>query len=506
MSVLSRKRKFARWLLLLLAGASVLSAGCASRPVMQPPGSTEQACLDFYQAVDRAVEEHGVRDGAAPPVPGYPFLRQDRELASFAADARNDTLEQLHALDRQARRWELANLPRPARRSLALPAAQDQAVQDALDRCGGLLLAAVLRSDSPGGEELAALARPGDEYIGWHRVAGVYPISRWFIRAGVARWQQGVRDDFAAMPPERPAELRYQPALAESAATPSQLAGLVESAPRDAFDRPMPSRAQMQLLLAAYAPVIEIERDETHNRLGTPAWMDQELPGVLVDEPRVYHYVDHARFGGRGVLRLNYVFWFSARPRDHFLDLLGGRLDGMTVRWTLGPDGMPLLLETMHNCGCYHQHYPFRPLRPLERADYAEPPLVLPAPALPGSGQRLTLSLEDGTHYVKAVYLSGATESHARDYLLEAYDRLRSLEWNTEGGGRRSLFGGDGLVRGTERRERWLFWVSGVPEPGAMRQRGRHATAFVGKRHFDDPDLLDRIYHAPWRNGDGRAP
>ena len=34
----------------------------------------------------------------------------------------------------------------------------------------------------------------------------------------------------------------------------------------------------------------------------------------------------------------------------------------------------------------------------------------------------------------------------------------------------------------------------GVPEPGAMRQWGRHATAFVGRRHFDDPDLLERYF------------
>jgi hypothetical protein len=33
----------------------------------------------------------------------------------------------------------------------------------------------------------------------------------------------------------------------------------------------------------------------------------------------------------------------------------------------------------------------------------------------------------------------------------------------------------------------------GIPSPGAMRQRGLHATAFAGRRHFDDPDLLDTL-------------
>ena len=58
----------------------------------------------------------------------------------------------------------------------------------------------------------------------------------------------------------------------------------------------------------------------------------------------------------------------------------------------------------------------------------------------------------------------------------------------------RSLFDSDGLVAGSERAERWLLWPTGVPSPGAMRERGRHAIAFVGRRHFDDADLLDRLF------------
>jgi len=56
------------------------------------------------------------------------------------------------------------------------------------------------------------------------------------------------------------------------------------------------------------------------------------------------------------------------------------------------------------------------------------------------------------------------------------------------------LYGPDGVVAGTERAERWLIWPMGVPAPGAMRQWGHHATAFIGRRHFDDPDLLTRLF------------
>ena len=72
------------------------------------------------------------------------------------------------------------------------------------------------------------------------------------------------------------------------------------------------------------------------------------------------------------------------------------------------------------------------------------------------------------------------------------YDELRSLP--RTGGARRSLFEPDGLVAGSERLERYLFWPMGIASPGAMRQWGHHATAFVGRRHFDDPDLLQSAF------------
>jgi hypothetical protein len=34
----------------------------------------------------------------------------------------------------------------------------------------------------------------------------------------------------------------------------------------------------------------------------------------------------------------------------------------------------------------------------------------------------------------------------------------------------------------------------GIASAGAMRQWGHHATAFVGRRHFDDPNLLDERF------------
>jgi hypothetical protein len=77
-------------------------------------------------------------------------------------------------------------------------------------------------------------------------------------------------------------------------------------------------------------------------------------------------------------------------------------------------------------------------------------------------------------------------------YELRDYDELRSLR--RLDGGSRSAFGPDGLIAGTERPERRVFWPMGIRSAGAMRQWGRHATAFVGRRHFDDADLFERRF------------
>jgi hypothetical protein len=96
-----------------------------------------------------------------------------------------------------------------------------------------------------------------------------------------------------------------------------------------------------------------------------------------------------------------------------------------------------------------------------------------------------------GTHYVEQVTLVRGADSLTR-YALRPYEELRSLPRADRG--RRSAFGPDGLIAGSERAERFLFWPMGIASAGAMRQWGRHATAFVGRRHFDDADLLERRF------------
>jgi hypothetical protein len=193
------------------------------------------------------------------------------------------------------------------------------------------------------------------------------------------------------------------------------------------------------------------------------------------------------------VLQLNYVIWFPSRPSDGAFDVLSGHLDGITWRLTLAPDGSVLIADTIHNCGCYHLFFPSAALRPVAYGAAVEEQPFVPQ-RLPGleHGGRFALRIASRTHYLQRVTGTAGEAEHGQRYEVQRYDALRSLGAGNEG--RASLFGPDGIVPGTERGERFLFWPMGVPDPGAMRQRGHHATAFVGRRHFDDPWLLERNF------------
>ncbi len=472
--------------------ALLLLAGCASGP-----GETgrdtpaDAACAEFFAELDRRVEGEGVRDGVGAPPSRWPYLRGSRFLDGMGdalddPEVRRAWFDRAVERDRTARTLEIANLDPGVRAELSLPeGAADPA--EAAVACGDRLRRAdrVDHDDGPWAAVAEALTVP-DDYITWQRAAGLYPVSRWFIGAGVARWQAGVRDAFgpgAAADADGPV---YHPG---GAADPD---GLLAEAPRDALGWPELEPAEWQTLLRAHAPVVHMGADAPYNRMGRPGLDAAGLPVVDQAEPMVYTLATPMRIDGETLVQLNYVWWFSERPRDHWFDLLGGRLDGLTLRLTLDADGEVLLAETMHNCGCYHQHYPVAGLTPRSAPDYAERPLILPGPGPRVAGERLHLWLEDATHYVEHLAW-GAAQPVGRRYAFADYDRLRSLPAGG-GDGRRSLFRADGLVAGTERGERWFLWVSGVPEPGAMRQYHRHPTAFVGRRHFDDPDLLERIY------------
>jgi hypothetical protein len=479
--------------------ALLLLAGCASPGgYLDAPSEDVRSCAHWYQALDRAVDEAGVRDAQYSRVPGFPYFRVDRALASLRGRAARDPgalqalAERMGELDLEARRYEILNLP--AARRDALPGAGRGAARDAALRrtadCGRLLRELDLAKPDARAALLERAQVP-DDYSLAARILGLYPLTRLPFAAGVRRWELETLDAFGASAPSDKA-VRYAPPPAGPLPRAAVRAALAR-ARLDPLGMPALSERELAGLAARFAPSFEIAVEADHDRFGEMRWTrGGETPEVDASQLAVYFRAAQTRYRERVLLQLVYTIWFPERPRRGTLDLLAGRLDGIVWRVTLAPDGEPLLYDTIHPCGCYHKFFPTpraRPLPPPETLDeWAFIPQRLPRV---DEEQRPVVRLGSGTHYVEQVTLVRGSDSLAR-YELRPYDELRSLQ--RLDGGRRSAFGPDGLIAGSERAERFLFWPMGIASAGAMRQWGRHATAFVGRRHFDDADLIERRF------------
>ncbi|MDH3320230.1 MAG: hypothetical protein OEO84_11150 [Betaproteobacteria bacterium] len=477
-----------RWTAVL---APLLAAACASLETA-PSAHLESAaaglreCAEWFRDLDAKVDAAGVRDAQESRIAGYPYVRVNRLLASFREYAARDEgalqalADRMQALDLAARGHEIANLGAGS----PLERARE---------CGSRLRAADL-ADTRSRAMLLERAAVPDDYSTASRVLGLYAMTKWPFMAGVRNYQDSVRAAFRAelAPPASGSVRRYGPPGAPSVSRPAQ-AAMIERAAANALGVPEPHGDALDALFAAHAPVFEIEAAGEYDIPGALQWRPGEaLPGVSTAEPVVYRHAAWTRYRGRTLLQLVYTIWFPERPPAAPGDLLAGQLDGVTWRVTLAPDGEPLVYDTMHPCGCFHMFFPTPRAAPVPAADGAIEWMFSPQ-SLPrvAQGARPVVRLASRTHYVERVTVARDVDSPER-YAFRPYDELRSLP--RPGGGNASVFGPDGLIAGSERPERFLFWPMGIESAGAMRQWGRHATAFVGRRHFDDADLLEKRF------------
>lgn len=500
---------------LLGACAGIVEPPVADWPTAAAGNPEVVACREAFRAIDKAVAAAGVRDAEAARIDGFPYLRSNRFLASFRNESLNDPaleawVDRLAALDRQARLVESANLPPDA--AARLEGRLGGSIGDVGRECRELLRRHDLRQP----EGLALLRRNAhvpDVYSTWLRLAGLYPLTSIGVAAGFGLWKASTRESFERFEGAgtKGAWVLYRPAVASERArstSGTEIAAIIADSRDNPLGIPEPRGAALSTLVERFAPIWRIERAGPADDIGLPGWRaDGDRPRPAVDTSAAVGFarLSHTRFGGEILPQISYTVWFPERPKTSALDILGGPLDAVIWRVTVGWDGRPLVYDTVHACGCYHLFFPVPPAKRKETPedlDLREEAFV-PAPGrAPGPGERVVVSLLAGSHYVTDASLSppGLEDRAARSYRLippgEVPDgELRSAALPEDlGGGRRSLFGADGIIAGTERLERFLLWPMGIANPGAMRQWGNHATAFVGHRHFDDPELLERAF------------
>ncbi|MBA3478689.1 MAG: hypothetical protein H0T52_09880 [Lautropia sp.] len=519
--------------LLRLQAAAVVAltmlAGCAGVPATGPgklgePARSAGDCLVFLEELDRVVHVAGTGDGGEHRVAGFPYLRVDRFTASLrpeaaAADVRyRPWVERMRALDTQARGYETANLPDEAFPVLGMLDRGQVAAQ--VQSCGSLLVSDHAMA-APQRRRLRAAVVVPDDYSMVKRALGLYSLTGMPFAAGERAWQRHTRRTFAAQrkapPPDSVAYQEYlpreKPLSAEEALADARAA--MAASPLDVLGIPQISEASRERLLDAYAPSFEIATRAEYDRFGPLQWID--LEGLVApnaqrywldvdpSQPVVYRRLAFTRYGTAVLPQLVYTIWFSERPMQEAGDFLGGRLDGLVWRVTLDEQGAPLLYDTIQPSGRFAMFFPTSRLRakpPPESEpliEWAFSPIDEPIGQWVGAEKGLagvSLRIESQTHQLVGLGLPGARwgEPVGRNapYRLVDANRLRMLP--LPGRGSRSIFDAKGVVPNTERLARYFFWPMGIARPGSMRQWGRQPTAFIGRRHFDDADLLEKRF------------
>lgn len=479
----------------LAAGAM---AGCvlADRggPPEVPAPAVASQCRQWLVRLDNAVDNAGVRDAESQRFAGFPYLRVNRFLASFrnrslTGDAAFAAWQQrLAALDADARGHEIANLPAS---SLGLLGVGDRAVaKAAAGHCADVLMA--LDASLPARrQELAERAIVPDDYADWKRTVGLYPLVRLPFLQFAKGWQSEADGMFrkAALQSSPPADIvRYRPPGKGLSA--AQVAALIAAAKRDALGIPQFGERETEALLASFAPVFEIEQKGSYDRIGALRWTGGETPAVDATRPVVYDRIAFTRYGDGSLVQLVYLIWFAERPPTGLIDPVAGTLDAIIFRVTLDASGRPLVYDSIHGCGCYHMFFPTVRARSLPAPDpdveWAFIPRSAPDIEPP---RRLAVRITSGSHYLTDLRVDDGAAGPAYAMVDDGVLRMLPVP-----GGSRSIFGPDGLVAGTQRSERLVTWPLGIDSAGAMREWGHHATALVGRRQFDDADLIEKRF------------
>jgi hypothetical protein len=472
---------------------AALLTGCAAGPGAAPKPdpfvgwyASYRTCRAEYEAMDARVAAAGVADPQYFRVPGYPYLRTDRVLASFAyevatLDEIGGWVRKMREFDQEAREFEYRNL-----------GMNTQQVAESRSRflnCGRTL-AGIEFNDAP--QVFAALQEvvaPPDLYSTTQRALGFYafnaPAMRARMEARGKALEQAYRTPVEQLPARAPLRL-WKVAQAEDL---SLVQNPYKGMLLDELGYPGLTDSQWRALAEHHAPRLWIETasaaDEPAHPVHTPQGPTAD-PGRHVGN----FHITFTRFGGIALTQINYVFWFKGERQD-------APLDGFIWRVTLDPQAKPLVYESLHASGRDYRIYPVQPLQRRPAADGAADPITV-APKL-APPLHPTLRIAAGTHEILRVLgpeeVPADPQGPAPTYALARYEDLMALP--RPEGGTRSLFGPDGIVPGPHADDPIGGLASGIPKPGALRALSRLPVAHVGRRHFDEAFLLESVFLSP---------
>jgi len=196
--------------------------------------------------------------------------------------------------------------------------------------------------------------------------------------------------------------------------------------------------------ISQFAPVFLVEENDLlYNRIGTPSAINNESNdlGVYVDPEKPTIYVQELSFNTENASYKNYVYriHFKEVPFSLFpFHLTSGKNVGLIVIVTINKNNNPVLITTVHTCGCYLSFVPTSFL-----AEEAYPPgwdtkkqrvygenlpglLSWAEPYYNSPDSKIVILLKSGTHRVK--WLSKKQLDKIKEEYHYVYSHIAPME------------------------------------------------------------------------------
>jgi len=187
-------------------------------------------------------------------------------------------VDRMQAIDQDARKFEIANLPHSAVVSLDSVNGKVGLYRE-VETCGDNLKAVDFQNVENQKKLYNSVSVP-DDYIPLRRVLGLYPLTSLFVSHGVSKWHAEVHKTFSVEPPVKWKTIRYFPAKPFNMSGPHQI---IKPAKRDALGIPIYSPEERETLFRIWAPVWEIQFKGDYDRIGAPIWTGNGVlsPGAM---------------------------------------------------------------------------------------------------------------------------------------------------------------------------------------------------------------------------------
>lgn len=457
-------------------------------------------CQEFLNRLDEVVKEAGVRDASNVVVPGFPYLRTNRFLAALKKNLKEDGerdawVRWMQELDLKSRKKEISNLPDETILSLMAKEAGKTDREELISRiktCSSELL----NHDQTRPDFYTTLdsrVDVPDEYSFFRRAIGLYPLITLPVAVATNSSRKKIRTWFNPNPDDLPIEgqLRAFVPYEKIFLHEKEIEAVIEESSGNPLGVPLLDVDMEKKLVRFFSPVFIQDVAASYDRLGQIVWRGDRLE-VDPEKPTVYYYLSHAFLKGKPILQINYVIWYPERAGKRTPWLEFGHLDGLTTRVSLDGQGKVFMVEVMMNCGCYRLFAPEK-----ERVDRVVSKPLRFDPFMPqwlpvvSPGERLGIRVNSGWHQVERL-IAVKEPPDPIPYELVPYDVLEALPH--EDGRTESVFDNRGIIKGSERVERFILFSMGIPSVGSMRQQGHHAVELIGRVHFDDPFLFDQNF------------